>query len=77
MLDVSPCYYKTVKQPSAENSLTTLDQPRNSPDLNPIENQWKIIKSKVGDKQHLSAVALNQVIKEVRIEEIFKVIVRS
>ena len=44
--------------------------PGNSPDLNPIENLWKILKDKVAKRQLLSAKQLVDVIKKVWFIEI-------
>ena len=63
MHDGAPCHRsKAMKQFLAENSLATLVWPTCSPDLNPIENLWTIIKNKIADKQPLSAGALDQAI---------------
>ena len=48
-----------------------LDWPGNTPDLNPIENLWALMKAKVSEKQLLSLKALRKVIKEVWVHEIF------
>ena len=55
----------------AENSLTTLAWPGNSPDQNHIKNLWKTIKNKVADKQPLSTGVLNQALKEIWVKDIF------
>ena len=47
--DSAPCHRcKIVKEYLEENQIKTLDWPGNSPDLNPIENIWAILKQKVG-----------------------------
>ena len=50
MHDGAACHCsKAVKQLLAEKSLATLDRLENTPYLNPIENLWKIINSKVAE----------------------------
>ena len=57
---------------SFRNDVATLRWPRNSPDLNPIENLQEILKNKVAEKQTSSAGALNHVIKEVWLKKFQK-----
>jgi hypothetical protein len=37
-----------------ENNITSIDWPSNSPDLNPIENIWEILKIKVRKNTYLN-----------------------
>ena len=52
MQDGAPCHKtRTVTKWLSDNNMSVLDWPGNSPDLNPIENAWKVIKDKVALKQ--------------------------
>ena len=49
--DSAPCHRsKKVKTWEIENGIEVLDWPGNSPDINPIENLWGILKRKLKDK---------------------------
>lgn len=39
-----------LKEWASENGVTLLDWPAYSPDLNPIENVWKLLKERISDK---------------------------
>ncbi len=46
-----------------DHGFTVLDWPANSPDLNPIENLWGIVKKKMRDTRHNNADNLKAAIK--------------
>ena len=48
----APCHWsRVVKKFLEEKNIRQLDWPGNSPDLNPIENLWMLLKNKVSEKQ--------------------------
>ena len=69
--DRAPCHRsKVVSDYLWKSKVEVLDWPRNSPDLNPIENLWSYMKNKVAEKQLFSAKELVAAIKEVWLKEI-------
>jgi transposase len=46
--DLAPCHNsKTLKKVIQENKINMLDWPGDSPDMNPIENLWSILKKRL------------------------------
>ena len=71
MQDGAPCHRcKIVTDFLKRNKIKKLDWPGNSPDLNPIENLWMILKDKVAEKQPTSLENLKSAIREVWTKEI-------
>ena len=72
MHDGAPCHQaRIVKSWLAEQRVDVLSPwPGNSPDLNPIENLWVILKRKVAARNPTSASDLKEAIKHVWCEEI-------
>ena len=59
MHDGAPCHRSRVaKKFSGEKNIRPLEWPRNSPNLNPIENLWMLLKNKVSKKQPTNAKSL-------------------
>ena len=72
MHDGAPCYHsKVVKKYLEERRKQTLEWPGNSPDLNPINSLWKLMKSKVSEKHRSNLATLQTAIKKACINEIF------
>ena len=64
MHDGAPCHRsRVVKKFLGEKNIRQFDWPRNSPDLNPIENLWMLLKNKVSEKQPSNAKSLVTTIK--------------
>lgn len=72
MHDGAPCHRaKSVARWLHEQSVTVLSPwPGNSPDLNPLENLWSILKTKVAQHNPTSLQHLHEVIREVWCREI-------
>ena len=71
MQDGAPCHgSKIVSEFLKKKKIKTIDWPGNSPDLNPIENVWSLLKNKVADSQPTSAQEMETAIQLVWIHEI-------
>ena len=65
--DGVPCHRsKIVAQFLKSKKIKILDWPENSPDLNPIDNLWTVLKDKVSEKQPTNTKELEEAIKAVR-----------
>ncbi len=73
--DLAPAHTaKCTKSWFNDHGVTVLDWPANSPDLNPIENLWGIVKRKMRDTRPNNADDLKAVITSMprRIEAVIK-----
>lgn len=55
---------RVAKEFIAQNGIKTMDWPSNSPDLNPIENLWQIIKNKVEKRMPRNIEELGEFLAE-------------
>ena len=71
MQDGAPCHRsKIVTNLLMKNDINKFDWPGNSPDLNPIENVWTVLKDKVAEKQPTNLENLQSAFEEVWTKEI-------
>ena len=71
MHDVAPCHpSRVVKKFLGEKNIRQLEWPGNSPDLNPIENLWMLLKNKKSERQPTNAKSFVTAIKEIWTKEI-------
>lgn len=71
MQDKAPCHTsKATMAWMKQKKITVLDWPGNSPDLNPIEHLWNILKIKVHQKAPSSIPELKEAVKVVWAQEV-------
>ncbi len=65
--DLAPAHTaKSTKSWLNDHGVGVLDWPANSPDLNPIENLWAIVKRNIRNKRPRNADELKATVKETR-----------
>ena len=71
MYNGAPCYRSKVVQSFLDQQrISMLEWPGNTPDLNPIENLWLMMKRKVPEQQPSSLLGLQHAIEEVSVKNL-------
>ena len=71
MQDSAPCHRsKVVTQFLKSKKIQIQDWPESSPDLNPIENLWTVLKDKVSEKQPTNTKKLEETIEAIWVLEL-------